>query len=129
MLKRSTRPPGRIAAITPSVIPQVAASSIAESARSPTISATGSPGTTLRSKNSTTRTPNSVGIVATSRLVTSCNTDLGPTLAVENDRNVPAFDGGVLGPEIDGEPEVQPRRGVEHALVDAAIQRLPRRLR
>src|SRR6266581_5021355 len=101
---------------------------VAESARSPTISATGSPGTTFNRRYATTRTPNSVGIVASSRLATSCNTDLRPALAVEDHRDVPAVDRRMLRPEINGKPEVEPRRGVIDARVDAGVQRLARRL-
>src|SRR2546428_508356 len=101
---------------------------VAESARSPTISATGSPGRTFSNRKATTRTPNNVGIVASSRLPTSRNTNLGPALAVEDHRNVPALDRWMLRPEINGKPEVKPRRGVIDARVDATIQRLARRL-
>src|SRR5437899_4797507 len=101
---------------------------VAESALSPTISATGSPGTTFRRRKATTRTPNSVGIVASRRLATSFNTDFGPALAVENHRDIPAFDRGMLRPEVNGKPEVEPRSGVIDARVDATIQRLARRL-
>src|SRR5439155_22391666 len=101
---------------------------VAESARSPTISATGSPGTTFNKRNATTRTPNSVGIVESSRLPTSCSTSLRPALTVEDHRDVPAVDRRMLRPEINGKPEVEPRRRVIDALVDSGVQRLARRL-
>src|SRR5216117_841129 len=96
---------------------------VAESARSPTISATGSPGTTFSSKKATTRTPNSVGIVASSRLPRSCNTHLGPALAVEDHRDVPAFYGRMLRPQIHREPEIDPGRGLIDPVVDSGVQR------
>src|SRR5258706_12195284 len=97
---------------------------VAESARSPTISATGSPGTTFNKRNATTRTPNSVGIVASNRLATSCNTCLCPALTVEDHRDIPAADRRMLRPEINGKPEVEPRRCVKDALVDSRVERL-----
>src|SRR4051812_21514102 len=97
---------------------------VAESARSPTISATGSPGTTFNKRKATTRTPNSVGIVDTRRLPTSCSTCLGPALAVEDHGHVPPLDRGVLRPEVDREPEVDPGRRLMHTLVDPGVQRL-----
>src|SRR6266704_5920289 len=101
---------------------------VAESARSPTISATGSPGTTFSSRKTTTRTPNSVGIVASSRLPTSRNMSLGPALAVEDHGNIPPLDGGAFRPEVHGKPEIEPGRGFKDAIVDSGVQRLARRL-
>src|SRR5436190_19118284 len=103
---------------------------VAESARSPTISATGSPGTTFSRRKATTRTPNSVGMVASSRLPTSRNTDprFGPALAVEDHRDVPSLHGGMLRPQVHREPEIDPGRGGEDALVDALVQGLTRGL-
>src|SRR5437867_11456608 len=101
---------------------------VAESARSPTISATGSPGTTFSNRKATTRTPNSVGIVASSRLPTSRNTNLGPALAGEDRRNIPPRDGGVFSPEVHGNPEAEPGGGCKDAKDDSGVEALARRL-
>src|SRR5256886_9306548 len=46
----------------------------------------------------------------------------GPALAVEDDGDVPSRHIGPPGPEVLREPEIKPRRGAEHALVDPAIE-------
>src|SRR5438034_11253798 len=50
------------------------------------------------------------------------NPRTGPALAVEDDGDVPSRHIGPPGPEVLREPEIKPRRGAEHALVDPAIE-------
>src|SRR2546428_398830 len=46
-----------------------------------------------------------------------------PALAVGDHREFPPLHLRVLGPQIDGEPQVQPGRGAVHAFVDLTVQR------
>src|SRR2546425_10300614 len=49
-------------------------------------------------------------------------TTLSRSLAVEDEGDVPSRHIGPPGPEVLREPEIKPRRGAEHALVDPAIE-------
>src|SRR2546422_9159612 len=46
----------------------------------------------------------------------------GPALAVEDEGDAPSRHIRPPGPEVLREPEIKPRRGAEHALVDPAIE-------
>src|SRR5438309_8620155 len=102
---------------------------VPESARCPTISWTGSPGATYSTRNTTTRTPNSVGIESSSRramkasIRLSAYRDVGPTLAVENCRHGKALDPWLNRVEIPVEKQKDHRGIVERDLIGLLVHR------